>query len=152
NVLSNHTDSVSSVAFSPDGQYVLTGSWDKTTTILDSKTHQVVRTFSDPNSVFVNSAAFGNGGQWVLTGTVFTANLWDSPTGELYGSLNGEPANVNVNSVAFSPDGNYVATGLSDNTAKVLNKTTGQSITLSGHTGVVNSVAFSKDSRLILTG
>jgi len=43
---SDHTDRVTSVAFSPDGSKVLTGSWDRTAKLWDTVTGAVILTFT----------------------------------------------------------------------------------------------------------
>jgi WD40 repeat protein len=55
--------------------------------------------------------------------------------------------------VVFSPDGTRILTGSDDSTAKLWDAETGQEIrTFRVHNDWVNSVAFSPDGRLVLTG
>src|SRR5450759_327152 len=73
-----HTDAVTSVAFSPDGKYVLTGSLDNTAKQWDDASGAVVRTFSG-HTDSVESVAFSPDGNYVLTGSSDrTAKLWDA--------------------------------------------------------------------------
>ena len=44
--LSGHSNAVSSVAVSPDGQFVASGSWDKTIKIWNPKTGELLRTLT----------------------------------------------------------------------------------------------------------
>jgi len=54
--------------------------------------------------------------------------------------------------VAVSPDGALVATGSLDGTAKLWDLATGREVlTLFGHDGPVNTVAFSPDGRFLAT-
>jgi len=54
-----------------------------------------------------------------------------------------------VNSVTFSHDGQTLASGSEDKTIKIWNQKTGELIhTLSGHSGLVNSVTFSHGQTL----
>src|SRR5207244_2418061 len=59
-----------------------------------------------------------------------------------------------INSVAFSPDGTLVVSGSSDETVRVWDSQTGDSVLspLKWHTGRVNSVAFSPDGTRIVSG
>ena len=76
-----HTDDVLSVAFSPDGSKVLTGSDDNTAKLWDVSTGTVIRTFTG-HTDYVISVAFSPDGSKVLTGSSDdTAKLWDVSTG-----------------------------------------------------------------------
>jgi WD40 repeat protein len=146
-----HSATISSVSFSPDGRFVLTGSGDKTSKLWDTQTGAELRTFYGHLNV-VTSVTFSPDGRYVLTGSWDnTAKLWDAQTGaeiRIF-SAHSDP----INSVAFSPDGRYVLTGSSDDTAKLWDAQTGLELrTFSGHLDDVNSVAFSPDGRSILTG
>ena len=73
---SGHTNTVWSVAFSPDGGKVLTGSQDWTAKLWDGSTGACIRTFSGHTS-YVRSVAFSPDGSKVLTGSADgTAKLW----------------------------------------------------------------------------
>jgi len=148
---SGHTDGVYSVAFSPDGTKVLTGSSDKTARLWHADTGAHIRTFSGHTSS-VYSVAFSPDGAKVLTGSVdSTARLWHADTGAHILTFSGHTSSVY--SVAFSPDGTKVLTGSTDTTARLWDAATGAHIrTFIGHTGDVCSVAFSPDGTKVLTG
>ncbi|MCH7919763.1 MAG: hypothetical protein IIC50_17475 [Planctomycetes bacterium] len=63
-----HTTGVRSVAFSPDGTRVLTGSRDETAKLWDAETGQEIRTFLG-HTGWVFSVAFSPDGTRVLTGS-----------------------------------------------------------------------------------
>ena len=59
----------------------------------------------------------------------------------------------NIYSVTFSPDGQIIASASRDNTIRLWNASTGDTIrTLRGHRNGVNSVAFSPDGQIIASG
>ena len=60
--VSPHSAQVTSVAFSPDGRSVLSGSGDKTVKLWDAATGRLVRTF-EGHSDWVNSVAFSQIGR-----------------------------------------------------------------------------------------
>ncbi|HLY27920.1 MAG TPA: WD40 repeat domain-containing protein [Aggregatilineales bacterium] len=114
---SGHTGAVMSVAFSPDGKEVLTGSADGTARLWDASSGQSLRTFSG-HTDWVHSVAFSPDGKYLLTGSSDrTARLWDASTGQAIRTFTGHSGAVN--SVAFSPDGQYVLTGSDDQTARL---------------------------------
>src|SRR5580704_3477011 len=70
-----------SVAFSPDGARVLTGSDNKTSRLWDAATGKEIRAFKG-HKHDVTSVAFSRDGARVLTGSLDeTARLWDAATG-----------------------------------------------------------------------
>ncbi|MHC4534640.1 MAG: GLUG motif-containing protein, partial [Planctomycetota bacterium] len=150
-----HTGGVLTVAFSPDGMRVLTGSFDDTAKLWDAETGQEIRTFGG-HTGSVYSVAFSPDGTRILTGSAdwtanWTAKLWDVETGQEIRTFGGHTGVVY--SLAFSPDGMRVLTGSYDETAKLWDAETGQEIrTFGGHTGYVYSVAFSPDGTRVLTG
>ena len=71
-----------SVAFSPDGQYALSGSDDKTIKLWDVETGGEVRTLSG-HIYQVWSVAFGPDGRYALSGSYDrTMRLWNIETGQ----------------------------------------------------------------------
>ncbi|MBI1289813.1 hypothetical protein GC173_01025 [bacterium] len=145
-----HTNSVRSVAFSPDGTRTLTGSYDNTARLWDVNTGQELQSFAHPE--VVNSVAFSPDGTDILTGSNDkTARLWDASTGAALRTLSGHTNTVA--GVAYSPDGTRVLTGSRDGTARLWETSTGAvRQTFSGHTGWVYAVAYSPDGTRVLTG
>jgi WD40 repeat protein len=99
-----HSDRVSSVAFSPDGRFVVTGSQDSTAKLWDVATGKELRTFGG-HSHDVLSVAFSPDGRYVVTGNGDkTARLWDPATGKELRTFAGH--SDKVLSVAFSTQHN----------------------------------------------
>ncbi|KAN0075156.1 hypothetical protein V8E54_007767 [Elaphomyces granulatus] len=150
-ILTGHSRQVNSVAFSPDGKRVVSGSYDSTVRVWDIATGQADQTLTG-HSRAVTSVAFSPDGKKVASGSSDqTVRVWDITTGQADQTLTGHSGTVN--SVAFSPDGKKVASGSRDSTVRVWDITTGQADqTLTGNSDVVTSVAFSPDGKKVVSG
>jgi WD40 repeat protein/tetratricopeptide (TPR) repeat protein len=147
----SHEGEVRTVAFSPDGQTVLTGSSDKTARLWDTASGRPIGQ-PMPLPFGIVSVAFSPDGSRVLTGDGDqTARLWDAATGQPIGRLMEHQGSILV--VAFSPDGRIALTGSNDKTARLWDAVTGRPIGKPlEHEGEVRSVAFSPNGRIALTG
>ena len=149
--LRGHLYGVLAVAFSPNGQRIVTCSYDKTAKVWEAATGKELLTLKG-HSAWVISLAFSPDGQRIVTGSADqTAKVWEAATGKELLTLKGHSAHIR--SVAFSPNGHRIVTGSSDATAKVWDAATGtELLTLKGHDGTIRSVAFSPDGLRIVTG
>ena len=149
--LEGHNGGVHSVACSPDGKTVASGSADQTVKLWDVGTGQQ-RASLLGHTGSVTSVAFSPDGKTLATGSYDrTVRLWSVATAKTQATLHGH-ANW-VMSVAFSPDGETLATGSEDATVKLWDLRTKQErATLKGHTGPVRSVAFSPDGKMLASG
>ncbi|KAG8778664.1 hypothetical protein FRC12_024868 [Ceratobasidium sp. 428] len=150
----NYTDSVFSVAVSPDGRLVASGSYDRTVCIWDSHTGQVAAGPLVGHTDHVSWVSFSPDGSRVASGSSDkTIRIWDSETGQLVsGPFEGH--NDEVRSVVFSPDGRHLASGSNDETVRIWDAKTAQATLCpcSGHTDYVLSVAYSPDGNSIVSG
>ena len=142
-----------SVAFSPNGLILATGSWkigsfERTVRLWDVASGTLLRTPHTYPSQGVNSVAFSPNGLILATGGWDqTVRLYNVTTGELRQPLEGHT--FDVKHVAFSPDGKVLASA-GDQTVRLWSVITGRHLrTLHGHTGFVNSVSFSPKGKTL---
>jgi WD40 repeat protein len=141
---------VTSVAFSPDGQYLASGSKDRSVKVWRMSNGTLASSRSDHTQP-VNSVAFSPNGQWLASGSNDdTAKLYRTSDWGLVQTFTGH-AN-DVLSVAFSPDSNRLATGSWDGTVRLWNITNARLPLSLMHGSNVFCVAFSRDGRLLASG
>ncbi|KIL65494.1 hypothetical protein M378DRAFT_10853 [Amanita muscaria Koide BX008] len=149
-----HTDSVTSIVFSPDGKRIASGSEDKTICIWDAETGLQVGNPLQGHADKVTSVAFSPDGKRIASGSLDkTIRIWDAETGLQRGNpLKGHTGFVT--SVAFSPDGIRIASGSQDKTISIWDAEAGLQMgnPLKGHTHWVRAVAFSPDGKRIASG
>ncbi|HYW74101.1 MAG TPA: protein kinase, partial [Pyrinomonadaceae bacterium] len=146
-----HNSYINSVAFSPDGKWLATGSDDGTVKLWDVGAGQELLTLKG-HSGLVWSVAFSPDGKRLATASYDrTVKLWEAQTGQELATLKGHADNVY--SVAFSPDGKTLASGSEDKTVKLWDALTKQELaTLKGHAFGVHSVAFSPEGKTLASG
>ncbi|KAJ6527949.1 putative WD-repeat protein, partial [Mycena vulgaris] len=150
-IMDGHSAWVKSVAFSPDGMYIVSGSYDYTVRLWDAASGAHLGTLKG-HSGGVNSVAFSPDGTHIVSGSDDnTVRLWDAASGAHMGTLKGHSRRVR--SVAFSPDGMHIASGSDDSTVRLWDAASRAHLgTLKGHSDYVNSVAFSPDGMHIASG
>jgi WD40 repeat protein len=149
-----HSGWVVSVAYSPDGKHIVSGSNDKTVRIWDAETGAAV---CDPllgHSGRVDSVAYSPDGKHIVSGSGDkTVRIWNAETGAAV--CDPPPGHSGwVVSVAYSPDGKHIVSGSNDKTVRIWNAETGAAVCdpLLGHSSCVYSVAYSPDGKHIVSG
>ena len=105
--LEGHTDSVESVAFSHNGHFIVSGSWDGTIRIWNTATCKTTFMLTG-HKANVFSVAISRNDKFVVSGSGDrTVRMWDTATGELLHELKGH--GKEVMSVTVSPDCQHVA-------------------------------------------
>jgi len=109
--------SVICIAFSPDGNQIVSGSEDKSVQVWDAKTGKQLRELQGHTGK-VNSVTFSPDGSQIISGSHDRSVwMWDAKTGKQLKELQGH---TNwVWSVTFSPDGNQIASGSEDKSVQM---------------------------------
>lgn len=151
-----HTSTIVALAFSPNGNFIASGSHDRTVQVWDSET-------APPISLPPMEREKGNRSWPIVSssdGKVLASwdsdkyvRLWDLKTGELLKELL-KDEKENSLSLAFSSDGAIVASGFDDGTVCLWDT---EAWTLLGsplkcHNKGVTSIAFSADGKVMVSG
>ncbi len=148
-----HTMRVTTVAWSPDGKYIASGSLDKTVQIWSANSAARFHPFIyRGHGAGVSTVGWSPDSRRVASGAYdTTVQIWDATTGEHIAICRGHTDAVMT--VAWSPDGKYIASGSADGTVRLWNAATGkQQYIYRGHTDSVNSVSWSPDSQRVASG
>lgn len=152
--LPGHSECVASTTLSSDGQFALSGSWDRTMRLWDLNAGSTVRTFQG-HLKDVNSVAFSNDNRQIVSGSRDRSlKLWNT-LAECKFTITEDSHTDWVSSVCFSPSAKMpliVSAGW-DKLVKVWNMgTCSLRSNLVGHTGVVYSTTVSPDGSLCASG
>jgi len=152
-VLRGHADLVTSVAATPEGPRVATGSKDRTARLwgVDEAGRWTQTHLLEGHRAAIWGVAISPDGTRVATAAADrTARLWDARDGASLATLAGH--DKPVYGVAFAADGGLVATASGDRTARLWSVDGEPRGELAGHGDTVFGVAFSPDGRLLATG
>ncbi len=160
-VLSGHTAHAVPLAFSPNGEFLATGSIDKTARLWDTASGRPLAVLTS-HDASIWEGTFSPDGQRLVTAALDkTAVVWSVPEGERLVVLRGhgglfegfgEDARTSIHSAKFSPDGAFVATASADKTARVWDAATGRTLAvLAGHHAPVMSAEWSPDGQFVAT-
>ena len=159
--LTGHKKKVNAIAYSPDGDSIVSGSRDGTGRLWDVATGECKATLKHISRlaallpwyyVPVNSVAYSPDGNTIAAASMDgKLRLWDARTMELKMTLIGPTGPVD--SIVYSPDGKTIATARNwkDNSVRLWDAGTGEiKATLTGYTHI-NAVAYSPDGKTIAT-
>jgi WD40 repeat protein len=152
--LVQHSARISDIAFSPDGQTVVTGS-DTNAALWDVTTGRQQRNLPDEGAGSVSAVGFSPDGRYIATGYGVTHGetvvLWDAESGTRVRVLNKERRLTGaVHSVEFSPAGSEIISTYGDYiTLWDIEK--GQQIRSWDVGGTIQEAVFTPDGRYIIT-
>jgi len=149
--LRGHSSDIWSVAYSPDGQWIVSGGDDGSAKVWEAASGRELLTLKGPRAA-IYSVACSLDNRRIVTGSGDqTAKVWEAASGRELLSLKGH--NSGINAVAFSLDGQRIISGSADYTAKVWEAASGRELlTLKGHRAQLWSVVYSPDGQRIVTG
>jgi WD40 repeat protein len=149
-IFEGHTDTVTSVAFSPDGRSIVSGSGDNTMCVWDASTGTERYTMHGRHEGWVTSVTFSPDGQFIVSGSDDnTVRVWDATTGAERYTMHGHENEINY--VAFSPNGQLIVSGSDDRTVRMWDASKGTERYTHGHEGRVYSVAFLPNGQFIVS-
>ncbi|KAM3102679.1 protein kinase domain-containing protein [Phormidesmis sp. 146-12] len=149
--LSGHSSWVVSLAISPDGQTLFSGSLDDRIMVWDVETGERLGTLMGHVKAINGLVTSPDGKTLISCSDDDTIKLWQLPMGRLMRSILGHSRDVN--SVAVSPDGKFFVSGSEDRTVSVWRMTNGELLrSFTGLSGMVRSVAVSPNSQILASG
>ncbi len=151
NTLYSHTKKIDSIAISPDGMILASGSHDYQVKLWEINTGKQLGTLEHEKSIY--AVAFSS--KYILASGDSQNNihLWDINSAKKTRRLIGHKGFfAGVNCLSFSPDGGILASAGGDTTVKLWDVITGEEIqTLKGHNRWVSSVAISPNGNILVS-
>jgi hypothetical protein len=149
--LRGHNKTVRALAYSPDGQYLVSGSEDGNVIVWNPGALQANLNLNLHDDEVRGLACSPDSKYFATASKDKTVKVWDIATGNNTESCTGHEGPVY--GVAFHPNGNWLASAGHDQTIKLWDRTTRQEVrTFRGHTGPVYSVVFSPDGSWLASG
>lgn len=150
--LGSHTERVNSIAFSPDGKYLVSGSDDYTMKLWDVPAKRHLSTLShitDRYRAQIKAVTFSPDGQKIVSAGLHV-KIWDIHTLREIMTIRHQDW---IFAVAFSSDGKYLAYGDTGGQISVRNIQTQQDVTqFRGDADSITALKFSPDDQFLASG
>ena len=150
-LLKGHKNVVDGLAFSSDGNRLISGCKDDTARIWDVRTQKTLHVLKG-HMEDIYTVTYSPDGTMVVTGgNDDNLRLWNAHSGSLIKTLKGHTGNVR--NVAYTPDGKYILSGSLDKTIRLWDGRTGEFIkVLATADKRVRGLTISADGRKVLVG
>jgi WD40 repeat protein len=161
-----HTSTVSSIDWSRDGKYLISGSWDGTIRLWEAKGGRLIKVMAEETRR-VEDVAFSPDGTYVASvhavpqegksETKIIVRLWDVKRGSVWKSFQASAAPPPIyewhHFLAWSPDSKSLAFMSEVNKVCVREISSGEvKLTAGGEPGRITAVVWSQDSQFIAAG
>ena len=147
----DHSKAVRTLAWSPDGSRIASGSWNETVQVWDVKSGRLLFTYNS-HSAGVSTLGWSPDGSRIASGSGDkTVQIWEVKSGRLLLTYSGHSAYVRT--LGWSPDGSRIASGSEDGRVQVWDVSSGRLLlTYSGHPFPVYTLGWSPDGSRIASG
>jgi len=146
-VQKGHLKKITSIAFSPDGHYLASGSWDGTVKIWRITDGILVKSLKLDSKDIDTFVAFSPDCLHMAASDAEEIKIWRVSNGMLVRTLRGHSDTIDC--ICFSANGDYMASGSEDGIVRLWRMSDGTLINMLPADHEIRSVAFSPDSQYL---
>jgi WD40 repeat protein len=149
--MQDHTNFISCMLLTPDGRYVVSGSWDQTMKVFEVGTWKCVATLRGHTGTITHMVATKDCRYLVSAGSDNNVRVWDMASWECVTTLQGHTKSVSC--LLLTVDEKHVVSASWDKTLRVWEMGTWACVaTLEGHTDDVSNVTQTLDGKFLASG